>query len=179
MTDEFNAARNRYVEDLPQVHPSAYVAPSADLIGAVTVGEQSSIWFQAVVRADDEPVTIGRGTNVQDGCILHIDPGEPLVLGDYVTVGHRAIVHGARIADNVMISIGAIVLTGARIGTNSIIGAGAVITEGMEVPPNSLVVGVPGRVVKTVTDEQSARIRSTAETYIDRGRRYAKLNGTG
>ena len=176
MTDEPDTSRNRYVDELPNIHASAYVARSADLIGAVTLGAHSSIWFQAVVRADDEPITIGEGTNIQDGCILHIDPGEPLVLGDYVTVGHGAIVHGARIASNVMISIGAIVLTGADIGTNSIIGAGAVIKEGMEVPPNSLVVGVPARIIKTVTTEQSERIRGTAQTYIERGRRYALLN---
>ena len=133
------------------------------------------MWFQTVLRADDEPITIGAGTNIQDGCILHIDPGDPVVIGDFVTVGHRAVVHGAHIADNVMISIGAVVLSGAQIGANSIIGAGAVIMEGIEIPENSLVVGVPGRVIKTVSAEQSERIRDTAQTYIDRGRRYAAL----
>ena len=175
MTESLNPDRNRYVEDPPRIDPTAYVAPSADLIGAVTLGVRSSVWFQSVIRADDEPITIGNGTNVQDGCIVHIDPGEPVVLGDYVTIGHRAIVHGAQIEDNVMVAIGAIVLTGARIGSNSIIGAGAVVTEGMEIPPNSLVVGVPARIVKTVSDSQAARIRGTAETYIDRGARYRLL----
>jgi|TARA_B100002003_G_C14066129_1_gene513065 carbonic anhydrase/acetyltransferase-like protein (isoleucine patch superfamily) len=171
--------RNRYIKNQPQIDGTAFVAESADLIGAVTVGKQASIWYQAVVRADDEPITIGAGTNLQDGTIVHIDPGEPTVLGNYVTVAHGAIVHGARIDDYVMISIGAIVLTGAHIGTNSIIGAGAVVMEGMVVPPNSLLVGIPGRVIKSVTEEQSARIRSTAQVYIERGQRYAALRAKG
>lgn len=170
--------RNRYIEQRPQIDSSAFVADSADLIGAVTLGRHASIWYRSVVRADDEPITIGDGTNIQDGCIVHIDPGQPTILGNYVTVGHGAIVHGARIEDLVMISIGAIILSGARIGTNSIIGAGAVVTEDMEIPPDSLVVGIPARVIKSVTDEQSARIRSTAEVYIERGQRYAALRDT-
>lgn len=166
-------SRNRYIDNIPQIDSSAYVADSADLIGAVTVGRQASIWFQAVVRADDEPITIGAGTNIQDGSIIHIDPGQATIFGKHVTVAHGAIVHGARIDDYVMISIGAVVLSGAQIGTNSIIGAGAVVMEGMLIPPNSLVVGTPARVIKSVSEEQSARIRSTAEVYIERGQRYA------
>lgn len=173
--DASPVVRNRYLENIPQIDPTAFVADSADLIGAVSLGKQSSIWYKAVVRADDEPVTIGEGTNIQDGCIIHIDPGQPTILGNFVTVGHRAIVHGAWIDDYVMVSIGAIILTGARIGTNSIIGAGALVTEGMEIPPNSLVVGVPGRVIKSVSEEQSARIRGTADVYIERGQRYAEM----
>ena len=177
MADEFNPNKNRYVEDRPSIHPSVYVAPSADIIGRVTIGAESSVWFQTLIRADDEPITIGQGSNIQDGCILHIDPGEPVEIGDFVTIGHRAIVHGARIHDNVMIAIGAIVLSGAEIGSNSIIGAGALVKEGMIVPPNSLVVGVPGRAIKTISDEQAERIRGTADTYIERGKRYALLPG--
>lgn len=168
-------SRNRYIDNIPQIDSSAYVADSADLIGAVTVGRQASIWFQAVVRADDEPITIGAGTNIQDGAIIHIDPGQATIFGKHVTVAHGAIVHGARIDDYVMISIGAVVLSGAQIGTNSIIGAGAVVMEGMLIPPNSLVVGTPARVIKSVSEEQRARIRSTAEVYIERGQRYAAL----
>ncbi len=174
MADE-PVIRNRYIEDTPRIDPAAFVAESADLIGAVTVGKQASIWFRAVVRADDEPITIGEGTNLQDGTIVHIDPGSPTFFGKHVTVAHGAIVHGARIDDYVMISIGAIVLSGAEIGSNSIIAAGAVVMEGMVIPPDSLVVGIPGRVIKSVSEEQSARIKSTAEVYIDRGRRYAAL----
>jgi carbonic anhydrase/acetyltransferase-like protein (isoleucine patch superfamily) len=173
--DASPVVRNRYLENIPQIDPTAFVADSADLIGAVSLGKRSSIWYKAVVRADDEPVTIGEGTNIQDGCIIHIDPGQPTILGNFVTVGHRAIVHGAWIDDCVMVAIGAIILTGARIGTNSIIGAGALVTEGMEIPPNSLVVGVPGRVIKSVSEEQSSRIRGTADVYIERGQRYAAM----
>ena len=163
---------NQYLSVTPTIDPSAYVADTAALIGAVTVGKHASVWFHVVIRADDEPIIIGEGSNVQDGSILHIDPGYPTVLGKYVTVGHRAVVHGAEIADNVLISMGSIILTGAKIGENSIIGAGAVVTERMVVPPNSVVLGIPGRVVKQVTDEQIERIRKTAEAYIERGKMY-------
>ena len=173
-TDSTDPERNRYVDCRPNVHATAYIAPGAQLIGAITVSEQASVWFNAVIRADDEPIKIGRGTNVQDGCIVHIDPGQPTILGNYVTIGHGAIVHGAKLADNVMIGIGAIVLTGVEVGTNSIIGAGAVITEGTIIPPNSLVVGIPGKVINQVSASQKARISGTAQTYIDRGQRYSK-----
>jgi carbonic anhydrase/acetyltransferase-like protein (isoleucine patch superfamily) len=163
---------NGYLTHTPKIDPSAFVAGSANLIGGVTLGARSSVWFQAVLRADDEPITVGEGTNIQDGCIIHIDPGEHTIFGDYVTVGHRAMVHGAQIENNVMIAIGAIVLTGARIGTNSIIGSGALVTEGKIIPPNSLVVGVPGRVIRTLSDEQASRIRGTAQTYIRRAEAY-------
>jgi carbonic anhydrase/acetyltransferase-like protein (isoleucine patch superfamily) len=163
---------NRYLNEQPNIDPTAFVADSADLIGAVTVRKDASIWYQVVIRADDEPVTIGEGSNVQDGTIIHIDPGCPTVIGDFVTIGHRAIVHGAQIGDHVMISMGAIVLSGARIGEYSIIGAGALVTERMEVPRHSLVVGIPGRVIKTVSEEQIARIRQTTQGYIERGRIY-------
>ncbi|MBM3262276.1 MAG: gamma carbonic anhydrase family protein [candidate division Zixibacteria bacterium] len=165
---------NQYIDVQPRIDPSAFVALSADLIGAVTIHKDASVWFQVVMRADDEPITIGEGSNVQDGSILHIDPGCPTTLGKFVTVGHKAIVHGAQIADHVMVSMGAILLSGARIGEHAIIGAGALVTEGMEVPPNSLVLGVPGRIVKTVTEAQIERIHQTAQGYIERGRVYAE-----
>ena len=163
---------NEYLDCDPQIDPTAFIAESADLIGAVTIGKDTSVWYQVVLRADGEPITIGEGTNIQDGTIVHIDIGYPTRLGNYVTVGHGAIVHGADVADNVMISMGATILSGARIGEHSIIGAGALVTEGMEVPVNSLVVGVPGRIVKTVSEEQKSRILETAEGYIERARLY-------
>jgi carbonic anhydrase/acetyltransferase-like protein (isoleucine patch superfamily) len=173
-------ASNRYLPISPRIHPTAFVAASADLIGAVTVGREASVWYRVVIRADDEPVVIGEGTNIQDGTIVHIDPGYPTTFGKYVSVGHRAIVHGAQIADHVLISMGAIVLTGARIGQHAIIGAGALVTEGMEVPPGALVLGIPGKVVREVTEAQIARIHQTAQNYIARGRRYrAHLQGCG
>ena len=163
---------NKYVHHTPRIHSSAFVAGSADLIGAVEIGENASVWYQVVVRADDEPVIIGAETNVQDGSIIHIDAGMPTVLGKGVTVGHRAIVHGAVVEDHVLISMGAVILSGARIGTHSIIGAGALVLENMEVPAGSLVVGVPGRVLRPVTDEQIERIRRTAEGYVERASIY-------
>ncbi len=170
---------NRYVHHSPTVHPSAFVAESADLIGAVDVAQHASVWYQVVIRADDEPVTIGEGTNVQDGSIIHIDAGMPTVLGKGVTVGHRAIVHGAIVEDYVLISMGAVVLSGARIGEYSIVGAGALVLENMDVPPRSLVVGVPGRVLRPVTDEQIERIQRTAEGYVQRGRIYLQRRAEG
>ena len=170
---------NAYVHHTPRIHASAFVAESADLIGAVHVGKDASVWYQVVVRADDEPVTIGEGTNVQDGSVLHIDAGMPTVLGKGVTVGHRAIVHGAVVDDHVLVSMGAVILSGARIGEHSIIGAGALVLENMEVPPRSLVVGVPGRVIRAVTDEQIERIHRTAEGYVERGRVYLERRARG
>ncbi len=163
---------NKYVHHTPRIHSSAFVAGSADLIGAVEIGENASVWYQVVIRADDEPVSIGAETNVQDGSIIHIDAGMPTVLGKGVTVGHRAIVHGAVVEDHVLISMGAVILSGARIGAHSIIGAGALVLENMEVPPRSLIVGVPGRVLRPVTDKQIERIRRTAEGYVERARIY-------
>ena len=172
-------ASNQYVNHAPRIHPSAFVAESADLIGAVDVGKDASIWYQVVIRADDEPVTIGAETNVQDGSIIHIDAGMSTVLGKGVTVGHRAIVHGAVVEDHVLISMGAVILSGARIGEHSIIGAGALVLENMKVPPGSLVVGVPGRVLRPVTDEQIERIHRTAEGYVERGRIYLQRRQEG
>lgn len=163
---------NGYIDVSPKIDPTAFIASSADIIGAVTISKDASIWYQVVIRADDEPITVGVGSNIQDGTIVHIDIGYPTVIGNHVTIGHRAIVHGAVIADDVMISMGAMVLSGARIGKNAIVGAGALVTEGMEVPENALVLGVPGRIVKEVTQEQIDRIRQTTEGYVKRGRLY-------
>ena len=170
---------NRYVHYTPRIHPSAFVAESADLIGAVNIGMNASVWYQVVIRADDGPVTIGEGTNVQDGSVLHIDAGMPTVLGKGVTVGHRAIGHGAVVEDHALISMGAVILSGARIGEHSIVGAGALVLENMDVPSGSLVVGVPGRVVRSVTDEQIERIHRTAEGYVERGKIYLERLARG
>lgn len=166
---------NQYVHEHPEIHPSAFVAESADLIGAVTIEKDASIWYQVVIRADDEPVTVGIGSNIQDGTIIHIDSGYPTIIGQGVTVGHRAIVHGAHIADHVMISMGAIILSGALIGDHCIIGAGALVTEKMDIPPRSLVLGVPGRIIRSVTDDQIKRIHQTADGYVERRKLYKTL----
>jgi len=145
---------------------TVYVAPSAVLLGHVRVGADSSIWPTPVLRGDYAPIEIGRETNVQDGSVLHVDQDAPCVLGDRVTVGHRAVVHGAAVEDDCLIGMGSVVLTGARVGTGSLVGAGAVVPEGMHIPPGSVVLGVPARVVRPVTPELTARIRQSAANYV-------------
>jgi carbonic anhydrase/acetyltransferase-like protein (isoleucine patch superfamily) len=151
----------------PSVDPTAWIAPGACVVGEVTVGAGASLWYGVVARADRERIEIGESTNVQDGCVLHADPGLPLVLGDRISVGHRAVVHGAVIEDDVLIGMGAVVLNGARIGAGSIVGAGACVPEGMVVPPRSLLLGVPARVLREVTDEQLDSTRDNARLYVD------------
>ena len=155
-----------------QVHPTAFIAAGAVVLGDVTVDEEASIWFNAVVRGDSEAVRIGRRTNIQDGAILHADPGFPCQIGDNVTVGHAAIVHGATVADDVLIGMRAVVLNGAQIGRHSIIGAGAVVPEGMVVPPCSLVLGMPGKVKRELAAEDFARIEHAAAHYVAAAAEY-------
>jgi carbonic anhydrase/acetyltransferase-like protein (isoleucine patch superfamily) len=154
------------------VHETAFVAPGAVVVGNVTVGPEASLWFGVVVRGDAEAVVIGPQTNVQDGSLLHADPGQPCVLGARVSLGHGAIVHGARVDDDVLIGMGATVLNGAHIGSGSIVAAGCVVTPGTDVPPRSLVMGLPGKVVRQTSDEDLERVRATAQHYLEFGRRY-------
>lgn len=142
---------------LPFIHPTAFVAEEAVLIGRVRVLARASVWFGAVVRADLETVEIGEGTNVQDGAVLHADPGFPVVLGKEVTVGHRAVVHGARVGDGALIGIGAVVLNGAEIGAGAVVGAGALVPPGMRVPAGTLVLGVPARIRGEAPQMENAR----------------------
>lgn len=158
----------RFEDKVPTVHPTAFLAPGAYVVGAVEVGEGASVWFGAVVRGDLERVVIGPGSNVQDGAILHADPGFPCLLGPGVTVGHRAVVHGAVVEEGALIGMGAVVLNGARIGKNAVVGAGAVVTAGMEVPEGMLALGVPARVVRPVEPPGNAR------RYQALGERYRK-----
>jgi len=155
-----------------QVHPTVWLAPGATVVGDVTIGEDSSVWFGAVVRGDSEAIRIGCRTNVQDGCILHADPGFPCLLGDDVTLGHGAIVHGAQVADNVMIGMRAVVMNGARIGANSIVGVGAVVTEGMQVPAGSLVLGLPAKIQRPLAPHEIERVAEAARHYVARSRDY-------
>lgn len=156
----------RFEEKTPRIHPTAFIAPGAHVVGEVEVGEGASIWFAAVVRGDLERVVVGPGSNVQDGAVLHADPGFPCLLGPSVTVGHRAIVHGAVVEEGALIGMGAIVLNGARIGKNAVVGAGAVVPGGMEVPEGMLALGVPARVAKPVSPPENApRYRALAERY--------------
>jgi len=150
----------------------AFAATNAVVTGDVTLAEDVGIWFGCVVRGDDAPLTIGRRTNVQDLTMVHADTGVPNVIGEECTVGHRVVLHGAEVGDRCLIGMGAVLLGGSRIGEESIIAAGAVVKEGAVIPPRSLVVGVPGRVVREVTDEQVASILASAEGYVRKLRQY-------
>jgi carbonic anhydrase/acetyltransferase-like protein (isoleucine patch superfamily) len=152
----------------PQVAESAWVAPGAFVIGDVYLGEDSSVWYGAVLRGDTEPIRIGARTNVQDGCILHADPGFPAVVGQGCVVGHNAVVHGSEIGDNCLVGMGATILNGAKIGDGSIVAAGAVVPEGREFPPHSLIVGVPAKRAGDLTNEQAADIERGASEYVER-----------
>jgi carbonic anhydrase/acetyltransferase-like protein (isoleucine patch superfamily) len=156
----------KYFDHQPKLAPDVFVAPDAHVIGMVTIGPRSSIWFGATVRGDTEPITIGEGCNVQDHCTLHTDEQVPLTIGNYVSLGHNAIVHSATIEDQVLIAISASVLTGARIGAGSIVGANALVPEGREFPPRSLIVGTPARVLREVTDAEYHRILQTSTDYM-------------
>ena len=158
----------------PQVADGAWVADSAQVIGHVVLGENASIWFGAVLRGDNEALTIGRDTNVQDGSVLHSDMGSPLTLGEGVTIGHQVMLHGCTVGDNTLIGIQAVILNNARIGRNSIVGAGAVVTEGKEFPDNSLIIGAPAKVVRTLDEAAAAKLRQSAQHYVENARRYAK-----
>lgn len=149
------------------IDPSAFIAPSADIIGQVTIGARSSVWFGSVLRGDTDRIVIGERTNLQDGSIVHVDAGAPVLIGNGVTVAHRAVVHGTIVEDDVLIGMGAIVLSGARIGSESLIGAGALVTGGTVIPPRSLVLGLPARVVREITDEELETIQQTAQRYVD------------
>jgi carbonic anhydrase/acetyltransferase-like protein (isoleucine patch superfamily) len=150
-----------------------WAAPNATIIGQVVIGDDVSIWFHAVIRGDNDVVTLGAGSNVQDGCILHADPGFPLNVGTNCTIGHMAMVHGCTIGHGSLIGIGAIVLNGARIGKESLIGAQALVPEGKEIPPRSLVLGAPGRVVRQLSDEDVSRMQAAAESYRRNWKRFA------
>ena len=159
--------------DLPE--PGAFwIAPNAVVAGRVRVGRNVSIWFGATLRAEDEDISLGAGTNIQDGCVLHVDPGFPLDIGSNCTIGHRAIVHGCTIGDNTLIGMGATVLNGARIGRNCLVGANSLITENKVIPDNSLVMGSPGKVVRALDEIAICGLLRSAEGYQARWRQYAE-----
>ena len=157
----------------PQLAERAWAAPSADLIGDVRLGARASVWFGAVIRADNTPIVIGEDSNLQDGAIGHSDPGAPLTVGARVTIGHQAIVHGCTIADDCLIGMGARILNGAAIGAESLVGAGALVTEGKSFEGGSLIVGVPARAVRPLSDAEKEAIRVSAAHYADKAERYA------
>ena len=166
---------------MPIIHPSAFIAPTAAVIGDVTLEAQSSVWYQAVLRGDLAPIVIGAQSNIQDGTVVHVDTGIPCTVGKRVGVGHRVILHGCEVEDDSLIGMGAVLLNGVRIGTGSVVAAGAVIPEGMVVPPRSLVMGVPGRIVRQVDGELTQRIAAPWACYVElaRDHREGRYPGGG
>jgi carbonic anhydrase/acetyltransferase-like protein (isoleucine patch superfamily) len=160
----------RFRPDL--VDAAAFIAPTAVVVGNVTIGAESSVWFGAVIRGDSEAIRIGKQTNVQDGCILHADLGFRCTLGDRVTLGHGAIVHGATVEDDCLIGMGAVVMNGANIGRGSIVAVGSVVTERTEIPPGSVAVGQPAKVKRNVTERDKGRIRHAADHYVAAAKAY-------
>ena len=156
----------------PQVDPTAWIAESAEVIGAVTLGPDASVWFGCVLRGDTETMTIGEGSNIQDLSVLHADVGQPLTVGRHVTVGHKVMLHGCTIGDESLIGIGAVVLNGAKIGKNCLVGAGSLVTEGKEFPDGSMIVGSPARAIRQLTPEQIEGLRQSAQHYIDNARMF-------
>lgn len=154
------------------IHPTAFVAPGAAIMGDVTLGPDASVWYGAVLRGDMAPIVIGAETNLQDGTVVHVDEGEPCTIGRRVGVGHRVILHGCTVEDECLIGMGSILLNGVLVGTGSVVAAGAVIPEGMQVPPGSVVMGVPGRIVRTVDAGLSARIAATWSHYVEQARAH-------
>ncbi|MEY3080264.1 MAG: hypothetical protein RJA94_249 [Pseudomonadota bacterium] len=150
-----------------------WIAPSASVIGKVRLERFASVWFGAVIRGDNELITIGENSNVQDGAVMHTDPGLPLTIGKGCTIGHKAILHGCTIGDNTLIGMGAVILNRARIGRNCLIGANALITEGKEIPDNSLVMGQPGKIAGELNEEAIARLAKSAENYVRNWQRFA------
>jgi carbonic anhydrase/acetyltransferase-like protein (isoleucine patch superfamily) len=153
---------------------SSWVAPTADVIGDVIIGAGCGIWFGAVLRGDTEPITIGDNTNVQENCVVHTDPGCPVNVGRGCTIGHKALLHGCTIGDNTLVGMGAIILNHAVIGANCLVGAGALVTERKQFPDGSLIVGVPAKVVRALSDDEIAGLRRSAEHYVSNQQRFAK-----
>ncbi len=156
----------------PQLDPQSWVAPGAKLIGDVQLKPQTSIWFNAVLRADNAPIVVGQGSNVQDGCVLHTDPGFGLTLAKGVTVGHQAMLHGCDIGEHSLIGIHATVLNGAKIGAHCLVGAHALVTEGQQIPDGSLVLGAPAKVVRPLSDQEKTQLQKSSESYIEKSAKY-------
>ncbi len=162
----------RHLARTPAIHPTAWIAPGADIIGDVTLGEESSVWYQAVLRGDINHIVIGPRSNVQDGAVIHLADDYGAFVGELVTVGHKAILHACTVDDQVLVGMGAIILDGAEIGARSIIGAGALVTGGRKIPPGSLVVGSPAKAVRTLSLDEQAGIKLWAQKYVALSRGY-------
>lgn len=158
----------------PRFADPVWIAPNAVVVGDVSLGRNASIWWNVTVRGDNDPITIGDDTNIQDGSVLHTDEGVPLTIGAGVTIGHMAMLHGCTIEDECLIGIGSIILNGARIGTGSVVAAGALIPEGMQIPPYSMVMGVPGKVKREITPDERARFKVNCQHYVELAAEYKK-----
>ena len=159
----------------PKIDKDSWFAPNAVLIGNVTLKKEANIWFNVTLRGDVEPITIGEGSNIQDGSVIHTDPGCPAIIGKNVTVGHLVMLHGCEIADDCLIGIGSTILNKAKIGKNSIIGANTLITENKNIPERSLVIGSPGKVIRQVTDEEIKHIKENADHYVKNFKKYKNI----
>jgi len=155
-----------------KIHPTAFIAPTAAVMGDVTVGGNASLWYHTVVRGDMAPIIIGSDSNIQDGTIVHVDEEVPCTVGQRVAVGHRVILHGCTVADDCLIGMGSVLLNGVTVGAGSVIAAGAVIPEGMQIPPKSLVMGVPGRIIRAVDPALAERVKATWSHYVEEARAH-------
>ena len=158
--------------DAPQIDASAFVADTANVIGKVTLHENTSVWFGATIRGDNERITVGANSNVQEGAVLHTDPGYPLDIGQNVTIGHQAMLHGCTIGDGALIGIQAVILNGAKIGKGCLVGAGALVTEGKQFPDNMLIIGSPAKAVRALTADDITRLQGNAANYVQRGQLF-------
>jgi carbonic anhydrase/acetyltransferase-like protein (isoleucine patch superfamily) len=165
----------RFGDDSPRLGAGAWVAESAQVIGRVALGARASVWYGSVLRGDSEWITLGDDCNVQDACVLHTDPGFPLVLGRGVSIGHQAMLHGCTVGEGSLVGIHAVVMNGVRIGRNCIVGAGALVTEGKEFPDNSMILGAPARLARPLTPEQLAGLRHASEHYVENAERHRAL----
>jgi len=157
----------------PTIADSCFVAPSADLIGQVILHDNASVWFNCVLRADNTTITIGENSNIQDGSVLHVDPGFPLTIANNVTIGHKVMLHGCTIGENSLVGMNAVVLNGAKIGKNCIVGANALVTENMQIPDGQMVLGSPAKIVKALDDKTIAMLTAGAEHYVQNSQRYS------
>lgn len=164
----------KYKDYFPDVAGDVFIAPGAHVIGRVTIGEMSSIWFNTVVRGDINTITIGRYTNIQDGSVVHTDPAYPTVIGDYVLVGHKAILHGCTVGDGCLIGMGATLLDGSRVGANTLIAAGTLVKEGQEIPGGVLAVGAPARIIRELRPDELEKMRRVTMVYAERGQEYRR-----
>ena len=159
----------------PEIAENVFVAPNAIIIGNVKIAPNASIWYGSVLRGDNDHIYIGENSNIQDLSVIHVDPGKPVHIGANCTIGHRAIIHGAHINDNVLVGMGAIIMNNVKVGENCIIGANTLITEGKEIPEGSMVIGSPGKVVKSLNEEQIQAIQRNAEVYVENAKRFREL----